>query len=149
MRIFFIFLMLALLIGVGLSLSLPKFQSTSMNLSVQESYKINQDSLSSPIPMKDFLLITPIPNDATFTLRLGLYSQLQHAITSVESISLPIETIIIKATDGYREWYLVLQGKYEKQSHAEQQQQWLQNNQIPATLILWPRNLVLKLRSQQ
>ncbi|MBJ7539992.1 SPOR domain-containing protein [Marinomonas transparens] len=132
-----------LIAGIALTVSLPTFQAPSINKTQAANYLINQDSLSSPLDMKDFLLITPTPSDSTFTLRLGLYSQLQQAVTEAKAINAPSKTVIIKVTDKNREWYLVLLGQYATLSQAEQQRRWLQNNQTSATLMLLPAGLTL------
>ena len=141
MRNFFISIIVLLLIGVGLSLSLPTFQSPSADFSKKSAYKINQDSLTSPISMGELLLITPTPKGAEFTLNLGLFSQLQAAIEAAESIQSTNVTLIVKAKDNNREWYLVLLGRYQTKAKAKQQQ--LQIKQSSATLMLRPQRLAL------
>jgi len=91
--------------------------------------------------MTEFLLITPPPIDAAFTLRLGLYSQLQQAVNAAKFVKLSNKTVIVKVVDNNREWYLLLFNQYQTAEKAEQQKQALENQKISATLMLWPKDL--------
>ncbi|MCW4628481.1 MULTISPECIES: hypothetical protein [Marinomonas] len=141
MRKFFFAFLVLLLVGIGLSLLLPKPQPSSQYLSQQTNYTISQDSLFAPLPMTEFLLITPTPNDVVFTLRLGLYSQLQQAVNAAESMDLSSKAFIVKVVDNNREWYLLLFNQHPTAEKAEQQKRVLENQKISATLMLLPKDL--------
>jgi|GEM_PF-2464752 hypothetical protein len=141
MRKFFFAFLVLFLVGIGLSLLLPKPQTSLQHPSQETNYTISQDSLFAPLPMTEFLLITPPPIDAAFTLRLGLYSQLQQAVNAAKFVKLSNKTVIVKVVDNNREWYLLLFNQYQTAEKAEQQKQALENQKISATLMLWPKDL--------
>jgi len=134
------FVIVLFITGVALTLSLPEYEIKPTNHTSPTNYTILQSSLRHPLSMEDFLLTASEPLNTAFALRLGLYSQLQHAIAAATEISLPIETSIIKAKDHDRQWYLLLHGMYTSMAKAEQKKLWLQNNQISATLVKLPKS---------
>ena len=138
MRKILVSLLALFLLGIALRVSLPSYSANVIDV---ESYQVNQSSLFNPLPMKAFLLVTPIPKDARFTLRLGLYSDLQVATDNAELIETTKRTSIVKTVEHYREWYLLLHGRYDSRERAQQDQQWLKNNHVSATLMLWPDSL--------
>lgn len=133
-----ILIVILLMTGVALTLSLPEYKTDSPLRKNDVAYTIIQDSLTSPYLMNDLLLISPSPPDAEFALRLGLYHQLQQAITVAKTLQIPTKPYIIKAIDTHREWYIILLGPYASKSQAEQKKLWLQKNQLSATLSMWP-----------
>ena len=131
---------LLILATIGISLLLPKLPASDK---ITLSYEVNQKSLFNPIPMTHFLLVTPLPVKSKFTLRLGLYSELNFAVEAANYLKVSEQVFIVKTIDKTREWYLILLGEYETIAQAEIQKQQLQKNQQSATLMLLPKGLVL------
>lgn len=130
-------LVVILLVGAGLGFALPPFEPPSGS-NTTHPYKVDQQSLSNPLSVDSFYLITPLPKDAVFTLKLGLYDQLPQAVTFIKTLPPANDYRIVKATDNRRFWYLVLKGKYAQQGKAISAQQDLNNSQIHSTLMLLP-----------
>ena len=121
--------------GVGLTLALPQLEP-SASLRHSSIYTVDQKSESSPIPINDFYLKTPLPKDAKFTLQLGMYTQLTQAEDFIKTLPHANDYIIIKATDNHRFWYLALKGNYPSQEKALFDQHRLQEHDIPSSLRL-------------
>ncbi len=129
-----------ILVGVGLSLSLPKLTPSGQQQGFP-SVNIDQKSESSPILIRDFYLTSPLPEDAKFTLQLGMYPQLPQAQSFAKTLPAGNHYRIVKTTDNQRFWYLVLQGSYPSQEQAALAQQDLKANQISSNLKLLPKQL--------
>jgi cell division protein FtsN len=110
----------------------------SGNKKPELQYTLVADSLKSPLPMSAYFLRAPTPPDAQYSLRLGLFSKLDQATQFANNLSMKDKTTVVKASDAQRDWYMVLLGPFTSKASATENRQRLQNEQISATLMLWP-----------
>ncbi len=135
------FAALLLLAGISLTLYLPDYQPKVAGDKV--NYQIDQDSLKTPLLMADTLLTTFEEQDTQYGLQLGLFSQLQQAITQANKMALAdlsdSDPLIFKATDHQRFWYLLVLGPFDSKNQSTQQSLRLQqSNSIEAKVMRWP-----------
>ncbi|RBO81917.1 SPOR domain-containing protein [Marinomonas aquiplantarum] len=126
-----------LIAGIILTLSLPRRPNASVQAT--PSYIIDSKSLSKPYLMNSLLLTSPLPKEAKFTLRVGLYSEISQAIDKAQTINDSEPISIVKAIDRQKEWYFLLMGPYSTRLKAEQKKHDLQKKRISSTLSLWPK----------
>jgi len=126
-------LTLLLLIGVSLTIYLPPFDAGNIVSTTPKSYQLNQASLKEPILISETSLKLEMTDNDYYGLQLGMFSQLNQAITMADNNELVDNSVIIKVKDNSRYWYLLLNGPYPNKDAINQ----LKTNGT-ATLIRWP-----------
>jgi hypothetical protein len=124
-----------LLIGVSLTLYLPAFDPSNLVTTNKQSYQINQPSLKKPLLLSETSLKIQMTEDDFYGLQLGMFSQLQQAITMGKKNNQADKLLIVKVKDKKRYWYLLIHGPYTSREATNQQK-----TNRSATLIRWPIN---------
>ena len=126
-----------LLAGIGLTLYLPAYEpGQAVDRAIP--YQVDQDSLKTPYPMEATLLSAINPTE-NYALQLGLFGDLEQAISQARKYALSEKPTILKTKDRQRYWFLLLLGPYPtKQMAKDQMLALLKNHQIQSKLAQWP-----------